>query len=100
MRNCPLVEGFCAENVTGLKPVAEAVVPVSQLQRSGGRGAFCVQRSYTVRCCGARRSENAGMSSVYLGENPGRRKSEVSYATSFDVGLVGPKPRPQGAGDG
>ena len=40
------------------------------------------------------------MSSVNLGENPRRRKSEVSYATSFDVGLVGPKPRPQGVGDG
>ena len=25
MRNSSLVEGFCAENVTGLKPVTEAV---------------------------------------------------------------------------
>ena len=40
------------------------------------------------------------MSSVNPGENPGHRKSEVSYATLFDVGLVGPKPRPKGAGDG
>ena len=59
-----------------------------------------MQRSPDVNRGGVRRSENAGMSSVYLGENPGRRKSKVSYATSFDVGLVGPKPRPQGAGDG
>ncbi len=40
------------------------------------------------------------MSSVKMRENRIRRKSEVSYATSFDVGLVGPKPRPQGVGDG
>ena len=99
MRNSSLVEGFRADNVTGLKPAAEAVA-VPGLDRGLGRGAFCGQRSCTVRCGGARRSENAGMSSVYPGENPGRRKSEVSYATSFDVGLVGPKPRPQGAGDG
>ena len=59
-----------------------------------------MRRRLTVRTAGAYGSENAGMSSVNLGENPRRRKSEVSYATSFDVGLVGPKPRPQGAGDG
>ena len=29
-----------------------------------------------------------------------RRKSEVSYARLVLVGLVGPKPRPKGAGDG
>jgi len=40
------------------------------------------------------------MSNVNPGENPGHRKPEVSYATSFDVGLVGPKPKPQGVGDG
>jgi len=99
VRNSSLVEGSCADNVTGLKPAAEAVAPMA-LRSSGGRGASCVQRSLDVSCGGARRSENAGMSSVYPGENPGRRKPEVSYATSFDVGLVGPKPRPQGAGDG
>ena len=49
---------------------------------------------------GAQRSENPGMSSDNPGENPGHRMPEVSYATSFVVGLVGPKPRPQGAGDG
>ena len=97
MRNSSLVEGSCADNVTGLKPAAEAV----ESRASGiGRGASCVQRSFTVRWGGARRSENPGMSSVYADENSARRKSKVSYATSFDVGLVGPKPRPQGAGDG
>ena len=40
------------------------------------------------------------MSNVKMRENRIRRKSEVSYATSFDVGLAGPKPRPQGVGDG
>ena len=47
-----------------------------------------------------RGSENAGMSSANPGENPGHRKSKVSYATLFGVGLVGPKLRPKGASDG
>jgi hypothetical protein len=33
-------------------------------------------------------------------ENRIRRKSKVSYATLVVVGLVGPKPRPKGVGDG
>ena len=37
------------------------------------------------------RRENAGMSSDNPGENPGRWKFEVSYATLIDVGLGGPK---------
>ena len=45
-------------------------------------------------------SENAGMSSVNPGENPGHRKSKVSYATSIGVGLGGPKSRPTGVDDG
>ena len=40
------------------------------------------------------------MSSVKMRENRIRRKSKVSYATSFVVGLAGPKLRPQGVGDG
>ena len=97
MRNSSLVEGFCAENPTGLKSAAEAVARWFTI---GGRGAFPRRRRCTVRYAGAWGSENAGMSSVNPGENPGHRKSEVSYATLFDVGLVGPKPRPKGAGDG
>ncbi len=31
------------------------------------------------------------MSSDNVGENPARRKPEVSYATLIDVGLAGPK---------
>ena len=48
-------------------------------------------RSCVVRRGGALRRENAGMSSDNPGENPGRWKFEVSYATLIDVGLGGPK---------
>jgi hypothetical protein len=40
------------------------------------------------------------MSSVKVCEKHIHRKPEVSYATLIDVGLVGPKPRPKGVGDG
>ena len=40
------------------------------------------------------------MSSKNAGENPAGRKSKDSYATLIGVGLVGPKPRPRGVGDG
>ena len=40
------------------------------------------------------------MSSAKVRENRIRRKSEVSYATSFGVGLVDPKSRPEGVDDG
>ena len=53
-----------------------------------------------MRIAGGDRSENAGMSSVNPGENPGHRKPKVSYGRSIRVGLVGPKPRPKGVGDG
>ena len=39
--------------------------PVFTLDESG-KGAFVLQRSYTVRCGGAVRSENGGISSVKL----------------------------------
>jgi len=57
-------------------------------------------RRLTVRLAGALRSENAGTSSVNSDEKSERRKSKVSYATFFDVGLVGPKARPKGVVDG
>ena len=53
-----------------------------------------------MRIAGGDRSENAGMSSVNHGENPWHRKPKVSYGRSIRVGLVGPKPRPRGVGDG
>jgi hypothetical protein len=40
------------------------------------------------------------MSSVKACEKHAHRKPKVSYATLIDVGLVGPKPRPKGVGDG
>ena len=50
--------------------------------------------------CGVCTSANAGTSSVKVGEKPARRKSKVSWATLIVPGSVGPKPRPQGVGDG
>ena len=40
------------------------------------------------------------MSSDNQPENGWRRKRKVSYATFIDVGLVGPKARPEGVVDG
>ena len=49
---------------------------------------------------GAVGRENVGISSKKAGENPAHRKSKVSWATQIDPGLVGPKLRPRGVGDG
>src|SRR2546425_11268217 len=46
------------------------------------------------------RSANADKSSVKGGKKRARRKSKVSWATLIVPGSVGPKPRPQGVGDG
>ena len=93
MRNSSLVEGSCAENVTGLKSAAEAVdVQVQTGANAGhkaafgrarcqreakvwsmpghGRGAFLGRRRSVAKPAGARGSENPGMSSVNQGENP------------------------------
>ena len=78
MRNSSLVKWFCAENVTGLKPAAEATAQHSTLLSAGGRGAFCLRGSRTARSGGAGGSENAGMSNDQAGENPVRRKPKVS----------------------
>ena len=53
-----------------------------------------------VRAGGAHRSENVGISSIKLGENPGHRKPKVSWAMSVIPGLVDPKARPKGVVDG
>src|SRR5438270_12121963 len=50
--------------------------------------------------CGACTSANAGTSSVRVGEKPARSESKGSWATLIVPGSVGPKPRPQGVGDG
>ncbi len=57
--------------------------------RWSGRGAFRQRGKLTVRTAGADGSENAGMSSVQTREKRVRRKSKVSDARSFRVGLVG-----------
>ena len=66
----------------------------------GGRGALPVQRSQSVRTGGALGSENAGMSSVRNVSKRSHRMAEVSAARFILGGLVGPKPRPKGVGDG
>ena len=59
-----------------------------------------MQRRYTVRSTGATGSENLGLSNEKQGENPCRRKSKVSWGRFVRPGLVGPKLRPKGVGDG
>ena len=59
-----------------------------------------VQRSQSVRTVGALGSENAGMSSVRDVSKRPHRMAEVSAARFILGGLVGPKPRPKGVGDG
>ena len=46
------------------------------------------------------RSENVGISNEKTGGNPVRRKSKVSWERIIHPGLVDPKPRPIGVGDG
>ena len=58
------------------------------------------QRSRLVRDGGALGSENAGMSSVRNVSKRSHRMAEVSAARFILGGLVGPKPRPKGVGDG
>ena len=53
-----------------------------------------------ARAGGALGSENVGISNRKWGENPHRRKPEVSFATTIDEGLVGPKAMPRGGADG
>ena len=48
--------------------------------RAGAVGErSCRRRRHTVRSAGAAASENAGMSNDNAGENPARRKPEVSW---------------------
>ena len=54
----------------------------------------------TVRTCGRSRSENVGISSENIGENPMARKSKVSWGRFVRPGLVGPKARSRDVADG
>jgi hypothetical protein len=58
------------------------------------------RRSQIGRSGGVLRSENVGMSSNRTVSKPSHRMAEVSAATIIVGGLVGPKPRPKGVGDG
>ena len=49
---------------------------------------------------GALRSKNVGTSNHNRGENPRRRKTEVSCSMSIRAGLVGPKEMAKAASDG
>jgi hypothetical protein len=57
-------------------------------------------RSRTVRSGGPYRSEYAGTSSEKIRGKRIRRKSKVSWGRLIRPGLVDPKPRPKGVGDG
>ena len=57
-------------------------------------------RRHTARSAGRSRSENVGTSSDKTGEKPVRRKPKVSWGRLILPGLVGPKPRPRGVGEG
>jgi hypothetical protein len=83
VRNSSLVERARADNVPGLKPVAEAQDTAVRLC---GRGASTGQRSMSVSPCGALSSANVGMSNDSWGENPHRRIPKVSAARSIRSG--------------
>ncbi len=57
MRNSSLVQGFCAENVPGLKSTTEALN-----EETHGRGALYQRRSRTARYGGVDTRENVSMS--------------------------------------
>jgi hypothetical protein len=67
VRNSSLVEWSCADNLTGLKPRAEAT---DSRAHGSGRGASTSQRSAGVNRRGASSSANAGMSSERGVRNP------------------------------
>ena len=86
MRNSPLVESICAEDLTGLRYEPK-------LRRRGqpclvGERSVSRRRS-AGRLAGGIRSENAGMSSEKEGENPSGRKSKVSRGRFVRPGGVG-----------
>jgi hypothetical protein len=100
VRNSSLVECAGADNGAGLKSSAEAADHPAREGRvvvgercQGGEAA-------PARGGGALASENAGMSSRRTVNKPSHRMAEVSSARFIHGGLVGPKPRPKGVGDG
>ena len=85
-RNSSLVKRLRADNVTGLKPDAEAADSVfGQI----GRGAFQQGRSRAARHGGPVGRDSAGTSSDKVREMRTRRKSKVSLGRLIRQGLVG-----------
>jgi hypothetical protein len=69
--------------------------------RSSGRRAFCTRvEAKGGNHGGAYRSENASTSNHKRGKTPRRRKTKVFFAMVISEELVGPKPIPNGGGDG
>lgn len=80
---------FCVLNLSG------------ERQRDAiGRGVFVSERSPAVRRDGRWRSKNVGISNKKTDEKSVHRKSKVSQAMIISLGLVGPKPKPKGVGNG
>ena len=67
MRNSSLVEGFRAENVTGLKPVAEAVDVQVQKERPGPQRSRQPDRHFGDGPCGNAGGKWVGTSGFCLG---------------------------------
>ena len=100
VRNSSLVKRSCADNSTGLKPGTDAAGgPVREGRFAVGEHS-AVGRRPTGRTAGRGGSDDAGTSSDQDGENPSRRKPKGSWGRFIRPGLVGPKPRPRGVGDG
>ena len=87
MRNSSLVERFCAENVTGLKRIAEAADGDASRR---GRRASSGRRRSSVSAAGVLWSEYAGISNDKTDEKSVRRKPKVSWAMVIIPGLGGP----------
>ena len=78
----------------------QPMLRILSLRRQSGRGAFHVGQSHTVRNGELHGSDDAGMSSEKIRGKRIRRKSKVSWGRLIRPGLVGPKPRPKGVGEG
>ena len=59
-----------------------------------------VLRRQTEKTAGGTGSDYAGISSAKIREKRIRRKPKVSWGRLIHPGLVDPKPRPKGVGDG
>ena len=86
MRNSSLVKRLRAENTPGLKHITET----ASYRNIWVGERSVLGRSKIERTYGRDRSENVGISSENIGENPMHRKPKVSHGRLVRVGLVGP----------